>query len=403
MSKKEKPTWVVYLTLWLLFFLQTPTFAQSTQAFKLRDGDRVLFVGNSLFENDLLYGYLELALTTRWPDRQVTFRNIGWTGDTVFGEARSYFTNPPTPYELLMKQVTDAKPTVAFVAYGSIEAQKGPDGIPDFVKGLDRLLDTLSALGARTVLLSPTPLFMANADARNDQLAAYAREIAQRAAARGAMYLDIFNPLKELAKTVALSDNGFHLNETGYYQLAALLDRQLSGSPRSELVSIEVAKKGVATSETAKILSTPDGTGVRFELESPYLPLPIPAGRSSQPEYTRLLKINGLKKGFYGLSTNGFEVVSASADQWAKGVAISQGPDFTEAERLQEMIVEKNKVFFHQYRPQNRTYILGFRSYEQGRHAKGLEDLSLIITYLEGQIAQHRMPKSSVYQLTQLH
>lgn len=413
MRKNKTPIARKFLLAGLLLVIHTVTIAQAfgpistakpDAAFTLHDGDRVLFVGNSLFENDLLYGYLELALTTRWPDRQVTFRNIGWTGDTVFGEARSYFTNPPTPYELLMKQITDAKPTVVFVAYGGIEAQKGREGIPEFAKGLNSLLDTLSKLGARTVLLSPTPLFSAENSARNDMLVEYTNEIAQRAAAHGAVYLDIFNPLKELAKTVTLSDNGFHLNETGYYQLARLIDRQLGGSSRSEFISIEVPKKGIAISETAKIFpSSSDGSIVQFEIENAYLPLPTPTNSASQSISSRLLKINGLKKGFYTLRTNGLEVASASADQWAKGVAISQGPDFTQAEQLRDMIVEKNKVFFYQYRPQNRTYILGFRAYEQGRHAKGLEDLGLIITWLEGQIAQYRMPKSTVYQLTRLN
>jgi lysophospholipase L1-like esterase len=416
MRKKNVQVARKYLLAGLFLIIHTVVLAQvpfsagtraSGGSFALHNGDRVVFVGNSLFENDLLYGYLELALTTRWPDRQVTFRNIGWTGDTVWGEARSYFTNPPTPYDLLLKQITEAKPTVVFVAYGGIEAQKGPEGIPDFVKGLDSLLDTISRLGARTVLLSPIPLFSnptTEKSDRNTLLAQYIDEIAQRAATRGALFIDIFNPLKELAKSVALSDNGFHLNETGYYQFAQLLDKQLGGTSRSEIVSINLSRKGGAASETAKILQAQSaGALLQFELQNAYLPLPLPNSRTSQPVYTRALRITGLKKGFYSLRTNGFEVISASSDQWARGVAITQGPDYTQAERLQDLIIKKNELFFHQYRPQNRTYILGFRSYEQGRHAKGLEDLSLIITWLEGQIALHRMPQPTVYQLTPLN
>ena len=73
---------------------------------------------------------------------------------------------------------------------------------------------------------------------------------------------------------------------------------------------------------------------------------------------------------------------------------------FSQADALQEKIIKKNDLFFQQYRPQNRTYIVGFRSYEQGRHVKTLEDLNFIITWLEGQIALNRAPKSKVYQLT---
>ncbi len=155
----------------------------SIEPFTLRNGDRVVFLGNSLMENDLLYGYLELALTTRWPDRNVTFRNIGWSGDTVFGDARSYFTNPPTPYELLMKQITDAQPTVVFVAYGGVEAQEGEAGLARFNEGLNQLLDKIEELGAKAVLLSPIPVLSSvKTDQRNAMLQRYAASIATTAA-----------------------------------------------------------------------------------------------------------------------------------------------------------------------------------------------------------------------------
>ena len=93
-------------------------------------------------------------------------------------------------------------------------------------------------------------------------------------------------------------------------------------------------------------------------------------------------------------------MVTASANQWKEGVELRQGASFSQVRDLQEQIVKKNDLFFQQYRPLNKTYILGFRSYEQGRHAKGLEDLGFIITWLEGQIALNRMPHSTVYQLT---
>ncbi len=59
--------------------------------FQLRDGDRVLFVGNTLIERAQRFGYFEAALTTAFPERDVAFRNLGWSGDTVFGEARARF------------------------------------------------------------------------------------------------------------------------------------------------------------------------------------------------------------------------------------------------------------------------------------------------------------------------
>ncbi|TAE90856.1 MAG: GDSL family lipase, partial [Runella slithyformis] len=102
------------LILWFTTFILNAVVAQNQAktTFEIKDNERVVFLGNSLFENELQHGYLELALTTRWPNRNVTFRNLGWTGDNVWGEARSTFTNPPTPYQHLMQQITQAKPTL---------------------------------------------------------------------------------------------------------------------------------------------------------------------------------------------------------------------------------------------------------------------------------------------------
>ena len=49
----------------------------AVEKFELCDGDRVVFLGNSFFERALDYGHLETALALCWPDRDITFRNLG--------------------------------------------------------------------------------------------------------------------------------------------------------------------------------------------------------------------------------------------------------------------------------------------------------------------------------------
>lgn len=41
----------------------------------------------------------------------------------------------------------------------------------------------------------------------------------------------------------------------------------------------------------------------------------------------------------------------------------------TPQEQLRQAIVEKNELFFHRHRPQNETYLRGFRKHEQGNNA----------------------------------
>ena len=380
---------------------QTKSQSETSQtAFDLKDGDRVVFLGSSVFENDFQYGYLELALTTRFHNRNVTFRNLGWTGDNVWGDARSTFTNPPTPYQHLMRNITDAQPTVVFVAYGGVEAQEGEAGLPKFKDGLNKLLDKINELGAKAVLLSPIPVLSGDSSAnlakRNADLQLYAAEIAKTASQRGDRFIDIYNPILEISKKATITENGVHLNETGYYYLAVALEKGLGLASKTLSTDIVVSKNSAEAKASAKILDA-GNSNLKFTIEDEsYLPFPIPASTTDQ---VQTVKISSLKKGFYTLMADNEQVATASAKNWGEGVAIKQGPSFTQIKELREMIVKKNGLHFYQYRPMNETYIIGFRAYEQGKHVKDLEDQSILIKWIESQIALTRAPKAHVYQL----
>ncbi|CAG4988483.1 hypothetical protein DYBT9275_00090 [Dyadobacter sp. CECT 9275] len=389
----------------LLLAINSEAARAQAKPFDFKNGDRVVFLGNSLFENDFQFGYLELALTTRFPDRDLTFRNLGWTGDNVWGEARSTFTNPPTPYEHLMQDITQAQPKVVILGYGGVEAQEGEAGLPRFREGLNKLLDKIDALGARAILLSPIPVMTSdtsvNLSKRNADLELYAKAIAQTAADRGKLFIDIYKPILDISKKTAIIENGVHLNETGYYYLARAIENGLGLPAAGEVTTITVSKKGAEISAGGKILEG-DMSHLKFKVHESYLPLPLPAEGLGITEHARILKITGLKKGFYTLAADNSVVITASAQDWEKGVKISQGPSFEQAARLRAMILKKNDLHFFQYRPLNQTYILGFRSYEQGRHVKGLEEQNILIKWLEGQIALQRGVKDHLYQLTAL-
>jgi hypothetical protein len=383
-------------------------FAEAVSPFELKNGDRVVFLGNSLFENDFQFGYLEMALTTRFPDRNITFRNLGWTGDNVFGDGRSTFTNPPTPYQHLIQNITKAEPTVVFLAYGGTEAQEGEAGLPKFKVGLNKLLDHIDSLGAKTILLSTIPVMIKdtsiNMTQRNADLELYSSAIEKISADRGKEFIDIYKPIQEISKKSEIIENGVHLNEIGYYHLAAILENSLGLKSEKEIITIDISKKIPETSVNAKMLSSGKEPGnLKFTIDENYLPLPLPKQNTViVANNIPILKIKGLKKGFYTLSANNAQIISASAKEWEKGIAIEQGPSFIQAEQIREMILQKNELHFFQYRPINETYIIGFRAYEQGKHVKDLEDQDILIKWLEGQIALKRKPREIIYQLSEV-
>ena len=87
----------------------------------LHKGDRVALVGGGLIERARLNGYLESALTLGAGPKVsgLKFRNLGWSGDTVFNDARSYFGKPQEGRDRLKKIIAEWKPSVVLLNYGA--------------------------------------------------------------------------------------------------------------------------------------------------------------------------------------------------------------------------------------------------------------------------------------------
>lgn len=407
-----RKTWIAAVFGYILFLFSTlpiPSVSAQTkpsEPFTLKDGDRVVFLGNSIFENDFQYGYLELALTTRFADKGVTFRNLGWTGDNVWGEGRSTYTNPPTPYEHLMEDITKSQPTVVFLGYGGVEAQDGQAGVPHFKEGLNKLLDKIEELGAKAVLLSTIPVVSSDTaqriDQRNADLELYSKAISEVASQRNKQYIDIYNPILNTSKKESIIENTVHLNELGYYYLATTLEKALGLDAAKATTGIIMSNNKAEVSNGRSLTPDKEGVLAKFAVDNKYLPLPSPKSASWIVDNARIVRISGLKKGYYTLVSENDQVASASAKEWEKGVEIKQGPQFAQVAEIRNMILKKNELHFFQYRPLNQTYIIGFRRYEQGRHVKGLEEQNILIKWLEGQIILNSEPKEVVYELRKL-
>ena len=221
----------------------------SKKPFELVDGDRVVFIGNTFFERDLKYNHLETALTVRWPARNITFRNLGWDGDTVWGDARAEFGSPADGFNSLAKHVADLKPSVIFVAYGFSESFAGPGGVSLFTQQLDKMLDMLSRTQARIILLSPIrhedlgrPLPDPAEHNRNLQL--YVDAIAKVAGRRSYDYVNLFD--LSGSKEQPLTQNGIHLNDRGYRAATWTIERSLGLPPLVWELSLEGHGKSIS-------------------------------------------------------------------------------------------------------------------------------------------------------------
>ncbi len=376
--------------------------------FVLNDGDRIVLVGDTLVERDQRYGYLETMLTLQNPEKNLTFRNLGWSGDTVSGLSRAGFDPPEAGYRQLIEQVLAAKPTVLIVGYGMADSFDGEAGLSRFVVGLNRLLDAVAATRARVVLLSPIAHTRLGApwpdpSAHNAMLERYGRSIAEVARSRGAWFIDLFEPFRarEAQGRAPITDDGIVLNEAGYRFLAGRIVRGLDPSdarevPRVEL-AVDVAIGPVRRATVGRV--EPSVSGVRFRLTRESL-----AAAGDEMDRPLLdsgffLEVKGLPAGRYELRSDGRAVAARSANEWARGVRVADGADLDQVERLRETINRKNRLFFHRWRPQNITYLFGFRKHEQGKNAIEIPRFDPLVAEQEQEIARLRKPVPHAYEL----
>ena len=377
--------------------------------FELKDGDRVVFVGDALIERDASHGYLETVLTSRYPERQVSFRNLGWSGDTVYGHARGGFGTPADGFKHLEGHILALRPTVIFVGYGMTDSFEGEAGLPRFAEGLDRLLDVFARTGARVVLVSPIPHELSDLGHASSEIAArhnrvlplYRAAIQKAAEGRGHHYID----LSRLHGPAPITDNGIHLNRLGYWELstkiaAALGRREPVDDWRLNIRGDEIESASPPIDER-KIRVSPDT--IRFEANGTALPSPPMPGRAVVATESdlagRTLRVAGLAPGRYTLQIDGDAVATADASEWEEGRRIVAGPELVQAEALRRAIVAKNGLYFYRWRPQNETYLFGFRKHEQGNNAREIPEFDPLVAEQERLIVLLRVPVMHVYEL----
>src|ERR1043166_10083688 len=101
----------------LLLLCPVAALAANTNKFELLDGDRVAFIADTLIEREQSSGSIRTALPSRFHDRNVIFRNLGWSADTPLGESRAGFDPVDKGFDRLKEQITAYKPTVVILGH----------------------------------------------------------------------------------------------------------------------------------------------------------------------------------------------------------------------------------------------------------------------------------------------
>ena len=184
--------------------------------FLIHDGDRVVFLGDSITEQRLYTTYIEAYALTRHPDWKLSFRNVGWGGDTSWLRQRAH----PDEKELfaadadkqqkivedsvgrgLDRDVLPLKPTLVTVKFGMNDHSYvafREDIFRAYVRSQTQIAKVLGANGARVAFLTPQPIEDkrpdADKDVRNQSLRQFSDGLKDVAAKSGATFVDQFDP-----------------------------------------------------------------------------------------------------------------------------------------------------------------------------------------------------------------
>jgi len=66
---------------------------------------------------------------------------------------------------------------------------------------------------------------------------------------------------------------------------------------------------------------------------------------------------------------------------------------------LRKAIIAKNLLFFHRWRPQNITYLTGFRKHEQGNNAVEIAQFDPLVAKAETEIVTLRQSVTRTYEI----
>ena len=374
--------------------------------------NRVVLLGDSLISRMEKFGYFETALTAHWPHYDITFRNLGWPGDDVFGTARAEFKDGRNTrgwesgpsdgagFRALLQQVSGADASTIIVGYGSgVAFAKAGIPLDRFKAGYSRLLGSLTAKGAILILLTPprqeatgTPLL--DLKERNRRLREASRFIIETGKKLGHRVIDLNGQLTAPGQE-PITENGLHLNDLGYRRVAKLMMRELGLLESAHSLVTLNPKRILATYGSATVSNVVSThRGIRFDLRSDRLPCDfLPVERTiAIPSATHP----------HRLRVDGVDILEGEAKHWKLGQAISRGPEFESTEKLRAAIIDKNLQHRRRLRPLNKTYVFLFRSYEMGHLSYEMEDFNRLVSAAEERIARLRIPRAHRYSIERI-
>jgi lysophospholipase L1-like esterase len=342
-----------------------PTFAKMVDKMDLKDGDTVVFLGDSITHQCLYTQYVEDYFYTRFPQMRIKFHNSGVGGDRA-NDAIIRFED----------DVAAFKPKYVTILLGMNDgAYRDFDkGIFDtYQKGMTTVLEKISALGATAIPMTPTMHDARAARLRNKPgeprdtyyngvLALYGAWLREQAQVRGLGFVDMYSPLNNLTLEQRKKDANFtmiadavHPGAPGQVVMAtAVINDICPRGPVSSITIQDKAGKLAPTVGNGKIADFQAGDDkVSFTFTANALPWVLPTEAAEGYKLTSAghrysnekITVRNLKAGNYELKIDGQSVGTWPDSQLAFGVELEgndKTPQYQQALQVATLNKERN-------------------------------------------------------------
>ena len=346
------------------------------ETFALKDGDRVVFYGDSITDQRLYTTFTETYVVTRFPKLDVSFVHSGWGGDRVTGGGGG-------PIDLrLRRDVVAYKPTVLTIMLGMNDGsyRAFDEKIFDtYAKGYQHIIGSVKEAlpGIRISVIQPSPFddvtqpprFEGGYNAVLVRYSQFVKELAEReklsvanlngpvvAALGKAMATDA-----ELAKKII--PDRVHPGPGGHLLMAAELLKSWQAPAIVSVAEIDATAKKVANAKKTSVLELKAGDAISWTQLDEALPMPVDlndpvialAVKSSdflQALNQQTLKMTGLSGANFDLKIDGDEIGSFTREQLAEGInlAILPTPMAKQAAEVHKLTLQHNSIHFQRWR-----------------------------------------------------
>ena len=413
--------------------------------FFIKDGDRVVFLGDSITEQRLYTTYLEAYALTRHPEWKLWFRNVGWGGDTSWlrqrahpDEKQLFAADDASQQKMvedsvgrgLKRDVLPLKPTVVTIKFGMNDHsyQKFREDIfKAYVRSQTELAKELEANGARVAFLTSQPIEDKrpdpDKDVKNQSLRQFSDGLKEVAAKQGATFVDQFDPYMAIMMHERAADpaafigggDAVHPGPAGHTIMAWAILKALGAPALVSRAEIDGAAGKVVTVEGCRVdnIKADKGT-VSFDRLDDALPMPVDPKAESALKLAPILQdlnryelqVTGLPDGTYELSIDGESAAKASSEDLAKGwnLATSAGAITKQAQDVLALVFQKNNLFFQRWRSVQLHEFPGWAQSPEveSKRAAELARFDSQIADTEVQINTARKPKSHHFELRKL-